>query len=158
SLASLSARAASNPVVTHRYTQLLRQQASDVSLTTRPHRSAESKPDGIRIGSLLESWGGHHIAAVQSHANAKCARLEAVGGRVDARASAFRRLPAAEVEEARLAMQLDALTQVGDQLRSEYQRTLIDEAVDAGSLSIIDLATPPRSASGAGPVLKIGLG
>src|SRR5690606_10913886 len=110
SLASLSAGAASNPVVTQLYTQLLRQQASYDSLTTGPHRSAESNPDVIRMASLLESTRGQLIDAVRSHANSIGARLEAVGGVADARASAFSRLPAAEVEEARLAMQLDALT------------------------------------------------
>jgi polysaccharide biosynthesis transport protein len=155
---TLSAGAAENPVIAQLYTQLLRHQAVYDSLTTGEYRSAEGSPDVRRAATLIGSSRERLVEAVRSYAGSLGARLEVLDGARTARAAAFQRIPAAEVEEARLAMRLEALRKVGDQLREEYQRTRIDEAAQAGGVQIIDAATPPRSPAGIGPLMTVALG
>lgn len=155
---ALAPGVAPNPVVAQLYTQLLRHQAAYDSLTTGDYRSAENSPDVRRLVALLASTRDQLVEAVRSYIGALGARLTVLDGVQAARAAAFQSLPAAEVEEARLATRLDALRQVGEQLRGEYQRARIDEAVEAGRLSVIDLATLPRAPVGASPLTKVSLG
>lgn len=155
---TLSAAAAGNPVIAQLYTQLLRHQAAYDSLTTGDYRSAESSPDVRRLAALIASSRERLTEAVGSYVASISARLNVLDGVKATRAATFQQLPAAEVEEAQLATRLEVLRQVGEQLRGEYQRTRIEEAVEAGRLSIIDLATVPRGAIGVGPLMKVGLG
>lgn len=157
-IATLAAGADANPVVAQLYSRLLQYQAEYDSLTTGEYRSAEDSPDVRRVAALIASSREQLVEAVRSHMNSLGARLTVLDGLKAAREATFQELPAAEVEEAMLATRLDALRKLGDQLRMEYQRTRIEEAVEAGRLSIIDLATVPEMPTGVGPVTKIALG
>ena len=155
---ALSAGAVSNPVVAQLYTQLLRLQATYDSLTTGDYRAAASSPDVRRLATLMTTTHDQLVEAVRSHVSSLGARLRVLDGVRSTRAATFQQLPAAEVEEAGLATRLEALRQVGDQLRAEYQRTRIDEAVEAGRLAVIDRATMPHAPIGVGPLTKMSIG
>jgi hypothetical protein len=67
-------------------------------------------------------------------------------------------LPATEAEEARLVQRVETVRRVADQLREEYQRARIAEAVEAGQVEIVDVAPLPAEPVGSRRGLKLALG
>ncbi|HET7549959.1 MAG TPA: polysaccharide biosynthesis tyrosine autokinase, partial [Gemmatimonadaceae bacterium] len=65
---------------------------------------------------------------------------------------------ATQASEARLRQRVDATRKVADQLREEYQKARIAEAVEAGQVEIIDMAPLPARPIGRGPLFKLALG
>ena len=56
--------------------------------------------------------------------------------------------PDAEAEEMRLIQQVETATKLADQLREEYQKARITEAVEVGQVEVVDLATLEGDAAG----------
>jgi succinoglycan biosynthesis transport protein ExoP len=67
-------------------------------------------------------------------------------------------LPAMVEEEMRLASRVDALGKVGEQLRQEYQKARMAEAVEAGDVDIVDLADVPYAPLWTTASIKFGIG
>jgi len=72
--------------------------------------------------------------------------------------SALQRLPGAEADEIRLQNQVESLRRLGDQLREDYQKAKIAEAVEVGEVEIVDLAIVPSVPIGGGPRPKLLIG
>jgi Mrp family chromosome partitioning ATPase len=61
-------------------------------------------------------------------------------------------------EEARLTRRVEALSSMGDQLRQDFQKARISEAVEAGDVEIVDLADRPYAPLLATAALKLAVG
>lgn len=149
---------AENPVVQQLYTQLVTYEAKRDSLTTGAWRSAETNPDVQRVNQLISTTQDRLVGAVHSHVDALDARIAALDELKTRNAEALQSLPATQASEARLTQRVEATRKVADQLREEYQKARIAEAVEAGQVEIIDMAPLPARPIGRGPLFKLALG
>ena len=132
---------AENPVILQLYNQLTSFQSRRDSLIATGH--APSDPSLLRLDTLLTSAEAQLANGVGSYVAALDAQIAALDQLRARNSAAMEALPASESEEARLMQQVQSAQTVADQLREEYQRSRIAEAVEAGPVEIIDLA--PRS-------------
>ena len=147
-----------NPTVSSLYHQLTIYQMRVDSLTSGPWPSAPSNPDLLQLRSLIQSTNKSLVQAVGSHLAALDARSGSLGALRARSASTIEVLPAMAEEEARLSRRVDALANMGDQLRQDFQKARMSEAVEAGDVDIIDLADLPYATLMASASLKVGLG
>jgi succinoglycan biosynthesis transport protein ExoP len=144
-----------NPVITGLYTQLSHYENARDSLMAGSWGSVETNPDVERYNSLIASTRGSLASAVRSHLDQLTARIVSLD-QLRARNSAkLRTLPAAQAEEARLVQHVETMRGVSEQLRQEYQRARIAEAVEAGQVEIVDLAGVPRTPVSTGRGTKL---
>lgn len=149
---------AGNPVVAELFRQLIFYEASRDSLIGGPWGVAPTNPDVTRLEEQIRSTTGRLETAVRSHLETLDARVAALDG-LQARTSAgIAELPEVEAEEARLVQQVQSIWRTVDLLREEHQRASIEEAVEAGQVDVIDLASVPLDPEGAGRGLKLALG
>lgn len=153
-----SAGGAANQVVGEYFRQLLQHQSARDSLTTGPWRSAATNPDVQRLDALITATRANLLGALRSH-------LATLDGRstslVDARtrtAGSIQTLPGLETEEIRLAEDVEATRRTAEQLRGEYQRARVAEAVETGRVEIVDRATMPLEPIGMPRPLRVVLG
>jgi tyrosine-protein kinase Etk/Wzc len=149
---------AGNPVVQQLYAQLVVYEAKRDSLTTGTWRSAATNPDVQRLNQLVATTEQRLVGAVRSHVDALDARIAALDELKTRNAEALQALPATQASEARLVQRVEATRKVADQLREEYQKARIAEAVEAGQVEIIDMAPLPARPIGRGPLFKLALG
>ncbi|HEX6965396.1 MAG TPA: polysaccharide biosynthesis tyrosine autokinase [Gemmatimonadaceae bacterium] len=149
---------AQNPVITQLYTQLVKYEGIRDSIATGTWGSAKTNPDVERINMLIDSAQASLVSAAQSHIDALSARIAALDELKQRNVDQIAQMPATAAAEARLAQRVEATRKVADQLREEYQKARIAEAVDAGQVEIIDLAVVPDLPIGHGPIFKIALG
>ena len=67
-------------------------------------------------------------------------------------------LPAMAEEEMRLNRRVDALAGLGDDIRKDYQRARMAEAVEAGDVDVVDLADLPYAPVLTASAVKLALG
>jgi polysaccharide biosynthesis transport protein len=147
-----------NPTVSTLYHQLTIYQTRIDSLTTGPWPSAPTNPDLIQLRGLIQSTTKNLVQAVSSHLSAINARIASLGALRARSASTIEVLPAMAEEEARLSRRVDALANLGDQLRQDFQKARMSEAVEAGDVDIVDLADVPYATLTASKAFRIGLG
>lgn len=136
-----SSDGSSNPAITQLYTQLVQYQTLRDSLTAGEWGRAATNPDVLRADQLIASTRARLGDAMHSQISALSARisgLDQLRGRAGAQ---IQTLPTAGAEEARLTDQLATLKATGDELRSEYQKARIAEAVQPGQVNIVSLAS-----------------
>ena len=149
---------AENTVVSGLFNQLQLYEAARDSLVSGPWRAAATNPDVARLNEQIRAATDRLASAFRSHLTTLDARAEALG-ELRAQSSAnLAALPGVEVEQTRLAETVRSLQGTVDQLREEYQRARIAEAVEAGQVEVIDLATVPLFPEGAGRAGKLALG
>lgn len=149
---------ASNPVIAQLYEQLVRYETTSDSLTTGAWASAPNSPDVQRVRALARSTRAKLVDAVRSHVAALGARVAALDELKARNTAQMSGLPATEAEEARLAQRVETARSVADQLREEYQKARIAEAVEVGQVEIVDRAAIPSKPVGSGRGLKLVLG
>lgn len=149
---------AENPLIQQLYTQLVLYEAKRDSLTTGTWRKAETDPDLVQTNQLIATTQQRLVGAVRSHVDALDARIAALDELKARNAEALQALPATQASEARLRQRVEATRKVADQLREEYQKARIAEAVEAGQVEIIDMAPIPVRPIGRGPLFKLALG
>jgi capsular exopolysaccharide synthesis family protein len=147
-----------NPVVLQLYRQLTEYQTARDSLTTGTWRSAETNPDVQRLNQLITTASENLVAAVRSHLASLDARSEALRELRARSGSEIEQLPGAEAEEMRLLEQVESLRRLADQLRDDYHRASVAEAVEAGQVEIVDLAALPLYTVGIPRQLQLALG
>jgi polysaccharide biosynthesis transport protein len=147
-----------NPAVGSLYNQLTNYQTRIDSLTSGPYPSAPTNPDLLQLRSQLQSTTKNLVQAVASHLGALDARIASLAALRARSATTIEILPAMAEEEARLTRRVDALANMGDQLRQEYQKARMSEAVEAGDVDIVDLADLPYATLTASTSFKVGLG
>lgn len=148
---------AENPAVTELYQQMVRLEASRDSLAAGRWGSADTSPDVERFDLLIGSTRSRLVEAVESHVEALDARIAALDDLKSRNLAELQALPASGAEEVRLVQQVEGVGKVADQLREEYQKARIAEAVEAGQVEVIDLASLPAKPIGSGPGLKLAL-
>ncbi len=147
-----------NPVVSQLYAQLVRFQSSRDSMTTGRFASAAGNPDVQRLDTLIEATQTQLVDAARSQIGALNAQIKVLDQARAKSNSSLKLLPSTAAEELRLESQVSSIHKVGEQLREEYQKAKIAEAVQGGEVEIVDFAAKPVSLAGArGPKLLIGL-
>ena len=148
-----------NPVVTQLFSQLARFQGQRDSLTTGPWASAATHPDVVRLDTLMAATRGKLLAAAQNYIESLNARVEVLDEIASTRsADALRGLPASEAQEGLLIQRTETMGRLSDQLREEYQKARMTEAVQAGDVEIVDLAPLPQATLGVGRTRKLAVG
>src|SRR2546427_30156 len=138
---------AASPSVTQLSTQLYQYERARDSLASR----STSHPDLPRLNQLVGSTEADLLHAVQGGIQSAIASLE---GRITAMNDLRARqqqLSTTEEEEARLTERVDNAQKVADELRVEYQKAKIAEAVTVGQVEIVDHAALPAKTAGNGP-------
>jgi capsular exopolysaccharide synthesis family protein len=141
-----------NAVVSRLYDQLASYERQLDSLTTGDWARTAANPDVQRVASLVGAAEANLVGAVQSvvaSLDARIAVLEDLQARGIATA---RQLSNTQATEEVLIERVENARRVADQLRIEYQKARIAQAVEAGQVEIVDLAPLPDTPIGVGPV------
>lgn len=149
---------AQNPLVSQLSSQLAGYETELASLTTGSWGLAEGHPDVQRLSKLVAETRTRLVDAVASHVMALEARLNALDQLRARSALALKALPETGAEEARLRQQVQTIHKMADQLREEYQRARIAEAVEVGQVAILDAALAPGAQLDDHRGMKLGLG
>ncbi len=131
---------AANPVVETLYEQLIEYETAMDSMTTGQWARSLSHPDVQRVSALRDTAEERLKEALESHKTSLDAQYGALLRLRNTHAAELRKLPTSEAEEFRLAQEVETISLVGDQLRSEYQRARVAEAVEEGQVEIVQLA------------------
>jgi Mrp family chromosome partitioning ATPase/uncharacterized protein involved in exopolysaccharide biosynthesis len=137
--------------------QLLTYRTRLDSLTTGPWRYSATNPDVVQLRQLVRSTEGELVRAVRARVSGIDERLAALGDRRSATSGRIAALPALEAEEARLDQKVAGLGEFENQLRLEYEKSRISEALAAGDIEIVDLASLPYLPVGVPWWLKVGV-
>ena len=145
---------ATSPAVVQLNAQLFQYERARDSLTSL----SPSHPDLPRFNGLIVSTEAKLVRAVQAGVQGAMASLD---GRVAAitdlrarRAGSLQR----DAEEARLTERVDNARKVADELRIEYEKAKIAEAVTVGQVEVVDHAARPVKPAGVGLAELLGLG
>jgi capsular exopolysaccharide synthesis family protein len=95
---------------------------------------------------------------VQGHMGAIEARSKALGALRAQTGASMAILPAMAEEEMRLTRRVEALANMGDNIRVDYQRARMAEAVEAGDIDVVGLAPLPSTPLLNSAMLKVALG
>jgi len=145
---------AANPAVAQLSVQLFQYETTRDSLASR----SVSHPDLPRLTLLIASTEAKLVRAVQAGVQSAIASLDGrIAAMNDLRARQAGR-SATEAEEARLTERVDNARKIADELRSEYQRARIAEAVTVGQVEIVDHAILPPRPVGIGLAEQLALG
>lgn len=145
-----SPEVATNGGIVALYQQLIKYQTSRDSLTTGRWSRAGTNPDVQQLDSLIGTYRGRLVRAVQARSEALAAQIGVLDEVMAADAASISGLPDAEAEEMRLSREVETLQKLVDDLRRDHQEARIDEAVEAGQVEIVDWALAPGSAVGQG--------
>lgn len=149
---------AANPIVSGLYTQLADLYLTRDSLTAGRWGSAPTNPDVEKIDLLISATQTRMIDAIQSHVSSLEERITALDAQRAENVGVLDAMPAKQAAEARLATRVETEKRMADQLRDDYQRASVSEAVEAGQVDIVDLAIRPIKPIGVRLRTKLGLG
>jgi tyrosine-protein kinase Etk/Wzc len=149
---------ADNAAIGGIYHQLLQYQDRLDSMTTGPWRSSERNPDVIQLRGLAASTTQKLEQAVSSQLRTMDARYESFAALRRQSGASIQILPAMAEEEMRLNRRVDALAGLGDDIRKDYQRARMAEAVEEGDVDVVDLADLPYSPVLTASAVKLALG
>ena len=147
---------AENPVVMQLYGQLIQYQSSRDSLTAGGN--SPQNPEVRRLNSLAASTQLKLRDAVRSHIASIDARIAALDTLRMRSSAEIRSLPAKEAEEMRIGQRLETASGIATQLREEYQRARIAEAVEVGKVEVVDRAILPQQPLDTNRALKVSFG
>lgn len=128
------------------------------SLTTGSWSSPPSDPVVHRIDDLITTTNAHLEDAIRGHLAGVDARLAALDQLRASTAAVIDGLPNLESEEVRLLQRVASVQTLADQLRSEFQRARLAEAVEIGRVSVVDRAPLPYQVAGLPRPLQVVLG
>ena len=147
-----------NAAVGNIYHQLLVYQDRLDSMTTGPWKASASNPDVIQLKGLASSSQAKLVDAVGSQLASLDARIAALNTLRRQSGASIELLPAMAEEEMRLSRRVDALAGLGDELRKDFQKARMAEAVEAGDVDVVDLADMPYAPVLTASALKLALG
>jgi tyrosine-protein kinase Etk/Wzc len=127
-------------------------------MTTGPWRASANNPDLVQLRALSQSTQSQLVQAVRSHIGAIDARVNALGSLRQQTGQSIAILPAMAEEEMRLNRRVNALANLGDELRADFQRARMAEAVEAGDIDVVALAPLPSTPLLKTAMLKVSLG
>ena len=148
---------ATDPIVGKVFQQLLGYNARLDSLTSGPYQSSATNPDVVQLRQMTRATQGELVRAVRARLASIKERLGALQELRTRNAGEIAALPMLEAEESRLGQKVTALADFSNQLRLEYQKAGMAEALAAADIEIIDLATVPYVATGVPWWFKVAL-
>lgn len=146
---------AGNPVIQQAYSQLTAHEAARESLLMAG--AAPTNPDVLVISSRISATGSKLIAAVRSQIQALNAQIAVMDNQRTTTSSKIAAAPAAETEEGQLSQQVQTIQKMADELQRELHQAKMAEAVEAGEVEIVDLASVPGGPIGSGAPRKVAL-
>jgi polysaccharide biosynthesis transport protein len=146
---------ANNPVVTSLFQQLIDLRNTRDSLSVGKWGAAHSHPDVLKLDTLISTTQAELLSAVRSNIDAVDARLTALNDLRSRNANQLQKLPSVQAVEARLLQRVETARKMADQLREEFQRARISEAVEVGQVEIVDFATAPDSPIGKSSLFRV---
>jgi succinoglycan biosynthesis transport protein ExoP len=146
---------AENTVVSALFGQYLQLRTKRDSITTGGWSSARSNPDVMKLDTLIATTQASLLSAVRSNVEAVDARLASLDALRSRNSAQMQKLPAVQAVEARLLQRVETARKMADQLREEYQRARISEAVEVGQVELVDLAVQPEAPIGRGALFRI---
>ena len=149
---------AANPLILALYQQLVTFELLRDSLTAGEFGSAPTDPDVQRATMMIAQTEQRLVSAVQSEVGSLNERIAAADEQLGRNTGALDAMPAKQAAEARLMMRAETIKRLTDQLRDDYQRASVSEAVEAGQVEIVDPAIRPSKPIGARLRTKVGLG
>lgn len=150
-----SPQVASNGGIVRLYDQLIRYQTLRDSVTTGQWSRSATNPDVQRLDSLMSTSKSRLLRAVESRGIALAAQIDVLDRLMASDAERIRELPDAEAEEGRLGREVETLQTLVDDLLRERQKARIDEAVEQGTVEIVDQALLPMGPIGRGTKRRI---
>ena len=148
---------AANPVISQLYGQLVQYQTVRDTMVTGRWGAATTNPDVQRVDTLITVTQAKLISAIESHLTSLEARIAALDDLKARNAAALQQLPRTQAAEARLIQQVEISSRMATQLREEYQRARMAEAVEAGEVEIVDRAVRAGLIDEGAPI-KIAIG
>jgi polysaccharide biosynthesis transport protein len=155
---SFTPELAADPVVGRVSQQVLIYQTRLDSLTTGPLPAAATNPDVVQLKALINSTQEELARALRAHLASIDAQRQALAALRIRTGSSIQQLPATKAEEMRLEREVEAMRTTGDQVRQEYERARMAEAISAGDAQVVDWAPLPYKPAGIPPWAKLGLG
>ncbi|HEY8257419.1 MAG TPA: polysaccharide biosynthesis tyrosine autokinase [Gemmatimonadales bacterium] len=140
-----------NPVVADLYQQLTRYQITRDSLTTGRFGRPETNPEVQQVDLLIASAKSRLVGAVGTQISTLDSRIESLDQLRAQSSSSFPELTATEEQEAGLEEQVEAARVTVGQLREEYEKARLAEAVEVGQVEIVSPAALPKRPVGVGP-------
>jgi capsular exopolysaccharide synthesis family protein len=147
---------AANPVIQQLYNQLTTLETTRDNLVSAG--AAATNPDLVNANARVDATSDKLIAAVRSQIEALKARIQAMDNLRASSSSQIAAAPATESEEAQLSQQVQTVQKMSEELQSELQKAKMAEAVEAGQVEIVDLATVPYGPIPSGAPRKVALG
>jgi tyrosine-protein kinase Etk/Wzc len=147
---------ASNPVVQQLATQLASLERTRDTLMSGG--AAPTNPDLVSINAMIPQTSAQIIDAVRSQVQSIKARIASLDRLRATGASQIAAAPAGESEEEQLSQNVQTVQQMAAQLQQELQKAKMAEAVEAGQVEIVDLATSPGGQIPNGNSRKLALG
>lgn len=148
---------ATDPVVGKVFQLMLSYRTRLDSLTSGPYRSSPTNPDLLQLRQMVGASGRELVRAAHGRVASIDERLAALEDLRSGNADEIAMLPALAAEEARLQQKVSALADFSNQLRLEYQKARMAEALAATDIEIVDYATRPYLPTGVPWWLKVGL-
>jgi Mrp family chromosome partitioning ATPase/uncharacterized protein involved in exopolysaccharide biosynthesis len=139
---------ATDPIVGKVFQQLLTYEARLDSLTSGPYQSSATNPDVVQLRQMVQGSQAELARAVRARLVSIKDRLGALQDLRTRSANQIASLPMVEAEESRLGQRVSALADFSNQLRLEYQKARMAEALAAADVEILDLATLPYEPTG----------
>ncbi|HWK88507.1 MAG TPA: polysaccharide biosynthesis tyrosine autokinase [Longimicrobium sp.] len=146
---------ASNPVVAQLYGMLARHESARDSLLSGPNPRAPTDPEIQRLNSQIATAETRIADAVRSQIASIDARLVSMDAQRAGSESRIRSMPDAQVQEVRLTQQMSTVQGMADQLREEYQKARISEAVEVGQVEVLDVPSPATPIGGGGALVML---
>ena len=147
-----------NAMVQELSTRLIGYRKAVDSMTTGTFAASPNNPDVRRLEALIVSTRSELIGAVEGHIESVRARIASLDDLKRRATTEIQGLPTAEAEEVRLTLQLETAKKIADQLREEYQKARVAEAVEAGQVEVLSLAPLPSRPVPAHRSLKVMVG
>src|SRR5450432_524363 len=144
-----------NTVVVNLYGQYLRLRDKRDSLITGGWAASKNNPDVLQLDTLITMTQTSLISAIRSNVEALDARLASLDALRLKNSAQLQKLPGVQAVEARLLQRVETARKMADQLREEYQRARISEAVEVGQVEIVDLANEPDAPIGRGTLFRV---
>jgi capsular exopolysaccharide synthesis family protein len=147
---------AANPVIQQLYTQLTTLEGTRDNLLSAG--AAATNPDLVSANARIDATSDKLMAAVRSQIEALKARIQAMDNLRASSSTQIAAAPATESEEAQLSQQVQTVQKMSEDLQAELQKAKMAEAVEAGQVEIVDLATVPYSPIASGATRRVALG
>jgi capsular exopolysaccharide synthesis family protein len=139
-----------NVVVSRLYDQLVSYETLRDSLTSGDWARTAANPDVRRVTSLITSTEANLVGVVQSVVASLAARIAVLDDLQARGVATARQLSSTRATEDVLVEQVENARRIADQLRVEYQKARIAEAVQVGQIQIVDVAALPERPLGVG--------